>query len=92
MNDNLLLTLDVPKNYMVEEMPKSIRLRINEEDSLYEYLISFDKETNQLMFRRSFVLKKADFPSTDYETLRNVFEMVVKKEAELIVFRKIASQ
>lgn len=92
MNDNLLLTLDLPKNYTVEEMPKSMRLRINEDDGKYEYLISYDKQINQVMFQRSFVLNKADFPNTDYETLRNVFDMVVKKEAELIVFRKVASQ
>jgi hypothetical protein len=76
----------------VEELPKSMRLRINEDDGKYEYLISYDKEINQVSFRRSFVLNKADFPNTDYETLRNVFEMVVKKEAELIVFRKVAAQ
>jgi hypothetical protein len=54
---------------------------------MFEYLIQQSGDHIQLRCRTK--LNKATFEPDDYETLRNFFGMVVKKENEQIVFKKI---
>ena len=39
--------------------------------------------------RRRLVLRRANFTNEDYDTLREFYSVIVKKEAEQIVFKKI---
>jgi len=79
--------MEIPKGYKVDEIPKSVKLALNEDEGMFEYLITADKEYIQM--RRRLVLKKANFANEDYDTLRQFYTFIVKKEAEQIVFKKI---
>jgi len=85
-NDLYILTMDVPKGYEIEELPKPMRIRLNEDDGYYEYLYQADSQTIQL--RSRLILKKASFRPEDYQSLRDFFTAVVKKQSEPFVFRK----
>ncbi len=87
VDDVYTLNMDIPKGYKVEEMPKSARVMLNENEGMFEYLISAT-ETN-IQMRRRLTLKKANYTNEDYQTLRDFFGFVVSKEAEQIVFKKI---
>ena len=52
----------------------------------FEYIIS--KSDAGINMRSKIKLEKATFPPEDYETLRNFFALVVKKQSEQIVFKK----
>ena len=82
-----ILNMEIPKGYKVDELPKSARAKLNENDGLFEYLVQSDNENIQLRCKLSF--KKANFEPEDYATLRDFFTLVIKKEAEQIVLKKI---
>jgi len=81
------LDMDVPKGYKVDELPKSVRVKLNETDGMFEYLISQDDNNIKLQCR--LVLYKTKFPVEDYQNLRDFYTYVIKKQSEQIVFKKI---
>jgi hypothetical protein len=87
VDDIYVFNMEIPTGYKVEEMPKSARVMLNENEGMFEYLISAN-ETN-IQMRRRLTLKKANYTNEDYQTLRDFFGFVVSKEAEQIVFKKI---
>jgi hypothetical protein len=81
------LNMEVPKGYKVDELPKSTRVKLNDDEGMFEYIIINKNDNIQLRCR--LVLYKATFLPEDYQTLRDFFAFVVKKQAEQIVFKKI---
>lgn len=86
-DDTYTLFMEVPKGYQVDELPKSVRLNFNEDEGMFEYLVNASGSEIQLRCR--LMMKKANFPNEDYESLREFYSFIVKKEAEQIVFKKI---
>ncbi len=87
-SDNIYsFTMEIPKGYQIDELPKSARINLNENEGMFEYLISADKDYIQLRCR--LVIRRATFLNEDYQTLRDFYAYIVKKEAEQIVFKKI---
>ena len=87
IDDVYTFNMDIPKGYMVDELPKSARVMFNENEGMFEYLISATESNIQM--RRRLLLKKANYSNEDYQTLRDFFGFIVSKEAEQIVFKKI---
>ncbi|MEI9946002.1 MAG: transglutaminase domain-containing protein [Chitinophagaceae bacterium] len=87
MDQTYLLRLSVPEGYRVDEMPKQMIVKLNEEgEGMFEYRIS---ESNGIISMRSRLqLKRTYFQPDEYEMLREFFNLVVKKHAEQIVFKK----
>ena len=87
IDETYLLTMDVPQGYTIDEMPKPIKVKLNEqEEGLFEYLISASEGV--VLLRSRLLLKKASFMPEEYELLREFFNLVVKKHSEQIVFKK----
>ncbi len=85
--DIYTLSMEIPKGYSIDELPKSVRLKFNEDEGMFEYLIEADKE--YINMRCKVVLNKATYTNEDYQPLRDFYAFIVKKEAEQIVFKKI---
>jgi Domain of Unknown Function with PDB structure (DUF3857)/Domain of Unknown Function with PDB structure (DUF3858)/Transglutaminase-like superfamily len=85
-DDVYVFTMEVPDGYTVEELPKSARATLNEHDGMFEYLIGAQEGMIQLRCRLK--LNKANYAPEDYGSLRDLYALVVKKEAELIVLKK----
>jgi hypothetical protein len=81
--------MDIPKGYTVEEVPKSARVKFNEDEGIFEYLIA--KDENSIQLRSTVRLHKATFLPEDYHTLREFFGFIVKKHGEQVVLKKIKS-
>jgi hypothetical protein len=86
-NDSYILNMPIPKGYKVEELPKSTRISLNENEGLFEYLVSNDGTT--INIRCTTLMNETFFSSEDYQSLRGFFSQVVKKHSEQIVFKKI---
>lgn len=86
MDYTFLLTMEIPKGFRVDELPKSARVKLNENEGMFEYLTQ--QNTDNIQMRVHLKLNKATFSTDDYATLRDFFAFVVKKESEQIVFKK----
>jgi hypothetical protein len=82
-----VLNMEIPKGYRIEEIPKSARVNLNDDEGMFEYIIGVSGNRIQLRCRTK--LNKANFQTDDYQSLRDFYGYVVKKEAEQIVFKKL---
>jgi uncharacterized protein YfkK (UPF0435 family) len=85
-DDVYVLNMEIPKGYVVDELPKSTRIMLNENEGMFEYLISKSEESVQMRCRLQ--ISRANFTNEDYQTLRDFYAFVVKKQSEQIVFKK----
>ncbi len=86
-NDVYTLNMEVPKGYKIDDIPKSARVKLNNDEGMYEYIVAVSG--NDIQLRSKLIINKATFPAEDYQTLRDFYAFVVKKQAEQIVFKKI---
>ncbi len=86
-NEIIIVYMDVPKGYKVDEIPKSIRVRLNDDDGMFEYIVQAD--ANAIQLRCKIIINRANFDSEEYQSLRDFYSQVVKKQSEQIVFKKI---
>jgi Transglutaminase-like superfamily. len=87
-DETYILQLEVPKGYAVDELPKSIRVSLNEKrEGFFEYLVS--NSNGQIALRSRIKLDRTYFMPEEYEMLREFFNLIVKKHSEQIVFKKI---
>jgi hypothetical protein len=81
------LRIQIPTGYKVDEIPKSAKVNLNGNDGYFEYLLAIDGE--YIALRSRVKINKANFSPDDYQSLRNFYDLIVKKHAEQIVFKKI---
>ena len=86
IDDTYLLNMELPIGYKVDDMPKSVRINYNDNDGFFEYLIQKGESSIQLRIRLK--LNKTFFDVEEYQTLRNFFSSIEKKENEIITLRK----
>lgn len=87
MDETVNVQLEVPLGYVVDELPQSMILKLNEEDEgFFEYRIS--QSGNNISFRSRIKLNRTNFLPDEYDMLREFFSLVVKKQAEQIVYKK----
>ncbi|MDF2381079.1 DUF3857 domain-containing protein [Nostoc ellipsosporum NOK] len=87
MDQTYLLRIEVPKGYVVDEIPKQMVVKLNEDnDGIFEYRIS--QGDNAIALRCRLVINRTFFAPEEYETLREFFNLIVKKHSEQIVFKK----
>jgi hypothetical protein len=87
-DEKIMATIEVPKGYEVDEMPKQMLVKMDEKgESFFEYRIS--KSANIISFMNRLKISKTMFMPDEYENLREFFNLVVKKQSEQIVFKKI---
>ncbi len=82
----ITINIEIPKGYMVDELPKSAKVKLNEADGYFEYIIQADK--NSIVMRCIVNINKATFYPEEYEDLRNFYAFIVKKQSEVIVLKK----
>lgn len=87
IDELIVLNMEIPSGYKIDELPKSVRLNLNETEGVFEYIVKSDSKMIQL--KCSIQLNKANFEPEDYETLRDFFAYIVKKESEQFVFKKL---
>lgn len=87
IDETYLLRMDVPAGYVVDELPRQMVVKLNEQDDgLFEYRITQSGET--ISMRSRIRIKRTFFSPEEYDILREFFSHVVKKHAEQIVFKK----
>ncbi len=86
-DNTYLATIQIPNGYVVDEMPKSMKLKFNDEgEGYFEYMIAQTEST--VSFRSRIQMKRATFSPDEYDVLRQFFNLIVSKQKEQIVFKK----
>ncbi len=86
-DETFVMNMEVPKGYVVDELPKQMLAKFDEEGKTYfEYRISHSGDI--ISFRCRVKVDRALFMPEEYENLREFFNLVVKKQGEQIVFKK----
>lgn len=87
MDETYVATIYVPAGYEVEELPKQIMVRLNEQnEGFFEYAIGLSG--NVISLRTRVKISRTYFAPQEYEMLREFFNLIVKKQSEQIVFKK----
>ncbi len=84
--ETIITNITVPEGYTVDEMPKQARVKLENDEGMFEYLIQ--NQDGHIQLRCILELKKANFDPEQYPTLRDFFTYVVNKQNEQIVFKK----
>jgi hypothetical protein len=87
MDNVYLLSMDIPKGFQVDDLPKSTRITLGKNEGIFEYIIQLNPDNIQMQVHLK--LNKANFRTEEYASLREFFNYVVKKENEQIVLKKI---
>lgn len=82
-----ILNMEIPQGYKVEELPKSLKALLNDDEGSFEYLVSASPE--KIILQSKINIKRANFSRKDYQTLREFFGLIVQKHNEQIVLKKI---
>ena len=86
-DETYIATIEVPTGYVVDELPKQIAAKLDEQGSAYfEYRIS--SSGNIVSMRYVLKISRTLFLPEEYENLREFFNMIVQKQNEQIVFKK----
>ena len=81
------LDIEIPQGYKVEEIPKSVRFNLNNNDCFFEYksLLASDR----IRLKCTIKINKCIFLAEEYESLREFYTLMIKKQSEQIVLKKI---
>jgi hypothetical protein len=86
-NETYIVNMEVPEGYTIDEFPKSVRMSLNGDEGMFEYIIG-KTSANSFQLRNIIKLNKTDFDAEDYNSLREFFGAIVAKHAEFVVFKK----
>jgi hypothetical protein len=83
---SLSFNFSIPDEYEIESMPKNILLMM--EDSSIMIKRQCFSDTNTILFKYTFELKKAEFPKQEYPALRDFFKKVYAFMNDQIILKK----
>jgi hypothetical protein len=87
MDETYNLHMEIPHGYNVDELPEQVVVKLNESgDGFFEYRVS--SSGGNISLRSRVIFKRSYFLPEEYETLREFFNLIVKKQGEQIVFKK----
>jgi len=88
-NETYKLNLVIPDGYQVEELPKSKSIVLDDKVGTFTYQIAqMDK---RVVLNMRFSILKSLFLPTEYKSLKDFFDLIVAKESEQIVLKKIVT-
>ena len=80
------MNFTIPEGYKVEEMPKPMRVKWQDESIKYDYILTLAGDKIQLMSK--FILTRPIFQAQEYKALRELYAQIVAKQEEQIVLKK----
>ncbi|HEX7845569.1 MAG TPA: transglutaminase domain-containing protein [Chitinophagaceae bacterium] len=88
IDESYSFILTIPEGYIADELPKPVTFKMNEAgDAIFEYAVSRSSD-NTIKVQYKLETKKTFFQTTEYDTLREFYNLVVAKQAEQIVLKK----
>ncbi len=86
-NESYQISIAIPEGYMVEEIPQSLTLTL--EDKSVKFICQTGQMGNSVMLNYKLSVEKPIFIPSEYESLKNLYDRMILKQSEQIVFKKI---
>ncbi len=87
INTKQIVEVAIPKGYIVDEMPKGVKVILDEEtNTQFLYQITSDDESVSIFTELK--IGETLYLPENYEYIRNFFDAIIKKQKEQIVFKK----
>ncbi len=79
--------LSIPEGYTVEQLPKNIKMALPQNTATLQRLSNVSENKIQVLFK--LFVNKPVFYQPEYQDLKAFFDELVKKQAEMIILRKV---
>jgi hypothetical protein len=79
-------SIEIPENYVVSELPATVRLKLPENAASLTYLVT--QSGNIINVKSIFSINKIMFLPSEYNSLREFYDQVIKKHAEPIILKR----
>ncbi len=86
-SETYTLQLTIPEGYGVEELPKSRSLIMEGKGGQFNYVVT--QVGNDIVLKLSISIDKALFVPSEYQILKDFYDLIITKEGEQIVLKKI---
>lgn len=83
----LTVNLTIPEGYVIDEKPENLQIQTSDQKIFCRYTIT--QQGNQIILRYFFRLQKLLFLHTDYPELQHFWELMAKKNNEMLVLKKL---
>jgi hypothetical protein len=81
------VSIAIPEGYMVEEIPQSLSLTLD--DNSVKFVCQTGQMGNSVMLNYKLFVEKPIFLPSEYESLKNLYDLMILKQSEQIIFKKI---
>ena len=78
---------EIPQGYRVETLPKPVMMAMPDKDASFTLNVAVND--NKIQVIRKFTVNKVMFLPEEYPNLKEFYNQMVAKEAEVIVLKKI---
>jgi Domain of Unknown Function with PDB structure (DUF3857)/Transglutaminase-like superfamily len=85
--DKYMLNIALPQGYQVESLPKSGSFTMA--NNYGSFNMSISNTDTQVQVVVNFIINTSIIPSEDYDTLKEFFKMVIDKQNEKVILKKI---
>jgi hypothetical protein len=80
--------INLPKNYVVDALPKTIKMTTPDNDIVFSRSVTYDKENHSLLCMVAFDFKKSLYSLDDYPVLKEVYKKMFDYLKEPVVLKK----
>lgn len=85
--EQLIINFNIPEGYEIESVPENSMATLVGETGTFRYLIS--QTGNNLQVSVDFSINHSVIAESDYDSVKKFFEILVEKENEKVVFKKV---
>lgn len=85
--DKYMINIAIPKGYVVESLPKSVKLAMEQNIGAFSFNIS--SAENKIQVVATFDINYANVSPEYYETLKSFYKAFIEKQNEKIVLKKV---
>ncbi len=85
-SETYMITFDIPKGYVVEEVPKNTLVRLSNNGGQFKYIVNV--MNNKVTVVSTISINQTMFLADEYEYIKAFFEHIVTKQAEKIVLKQ----
>jgi hypothetical protein len=84
--DKYMISINIPEGYIVESVPTSANLKMDNNLGGFKYLVA--QQNNQIQVVVTFEINEANISPVYYTTLKDFYQKMVEKQSEKIVLKK----
>lgn len=82
-----LISINIPEGYVIESLPESIAIGINQKQVTFKFALSANEK--QITVNVNLDINSTVIPLEDYDNLKQFFKLVIEKENEKIILKKL---